>query len=230
MSGPLALLSVRGLAKVYADARGQPRPVLQGVSFELQAGELVAIVGESGVGKSTLLNLVGGLEVADAGELLLEGRDLTRLDDETRTRVRREQLGFIFQAFHVLPHLNVLQNVLLPGLLVGRESLQQLQPRARALLAGVGLAGRDEDSPMVLSGGELQRVAIARALLHRPRLVLADEPTGNLDPETASRVLDLLQQQLREAGAACLLVTHSQEAAARADRCLRLDRHGIHPA
>ena len=202
------------------------RPVLQGVSLRLQPGEYVAIVGESGVGKSTLLNLIAGLDRPDSGRLALDGRDYGGLDEDALTLLRRQSMGFVFQACHVLPHLNVLHNVALPLWLQGVDGAAADAP-AQELLTAVGLGERAASWPRELSGGELQRVAIARALVHRPRLVLADEPTGNLDPANAARVLALLGERIRAAGAIGILVTHSREAAASADRILRLTADGL---
>jgi putative ABC transport system ATP-binding protein len=181
------------------------------------------VLGESGVGKSTLLNIVAGLDDADAGHVRLDGTDITTLDEDARARLRRARLGFVFQAFHVLPQLDVARNVALPLLLLGRPD----DARVRAMLGAVGLDGFDARMPRTLSGGQLQRVAIARALVHRPSLVLADEPTGNLDPGTAARVIDLLVASARGEGAACLIATHSSLAAERADRVLRLEAGGL---
>ena len=214
----MALLEVRDLAKRYGDA-----PVFEHVSLALEPGEIVAVLGESGIGKSTLLNVIAGLDSADAGTVRLDGRDVGALGEREQALLRRERLGFVFQAFHVLPHLSVEHNVALPLLLLKRPDAA----RVARLLDAVGLHGLGPRMPRTLSGGQLQRVAIARALVHRPRLVLADEPTGNLDPDTAERVLDVLAAQVREDGAACLLATHSRHAAARADRVLRLGAHGI---
>ena len=214
----MALLEVRDLAKRYGDA-----PVFEHVSLALEPGEIVAVLGESGIGKSTLLNVIAGLDSADAGTVRLDGRDVGALGEREQALLRRERLGFVFQAFHVLPHLSVEHNVALPLLLLKRPDAA----RVARLLDAVGLHGLGPRMPRTLSGGQLQRVAIARALVHRPRLVLADEPTGNLDPDTAERVLDVLAAQVREEGAACLLATHSRHAAARADRVLRLGAHGI---
>jgi putative ABC transport system ATP-binding protein len=222
MNHPPALLSVRGLAKAYgSDA------VFQGVDLNMRAGEVLALLGASGVGKSTLLNCIAGLDSADAGSVTLAGRRVDSLAEPDAARLRREQLGFIFQAFHVLPHLDVAHNVALPLLLLGWRERAKVQARVAELLAAVGLDGLGARAPRQLSGGQLQRVAIARALVHHPALVLADEPTGNLDPASAARVLDLLCRQAREQGAACLIVTHSATAAARADRVLELDVRGV---
>lgn len=214
------MLQVQGLGKRYGEV-----PVFQGVHFTMQPGEFVALLGESGVGKSTLLNCIAGLDQADAGSVHIDGTDLAALDDDARARLRRERLGFVFQAFHVLPHLNVAENVGLPLLLAGRPDAARVQ----SLLQAVGLDGLGARLPAQLSGGQLQRVAIARAVVHRPALILADEPTGNLDPATAERVLEVLQQQVVESGAACLLVTHSAAAAARSHRVLRLHADGVRP-
>jgi putative ABC transport system ATP-binding protein len=212
------MLRIEHLAKSFTDT-----PVFRGVDLQLARGEFVALLGESGVGKSTLLNCIAGLEDADSGRVLIDGTDLARLDDDGRARLRRATLGFVFQAFHVLPHLSVAENVELPLRLLGRPDAA----RVAAVLDAVGLAGLGTRAPAQLSGGQLQRVAIARAVVHAPALILADEPTGNLDPTTAERVLSVLLAQVRDTGAACLLVTHSEAAAARADRVLRLGPAGI---
>jgi putative ABC transport system ATP-binding protein len=202
------------------------RPVLRDVSLRLQPGEYVAIVGESGVGKSTLLNLIAGLDRPDGGRLALDGEDYSRMDEDALTRLRRSKLGFVFQAFHVLPHLTVRQNVALPLWLQGIDGAAS-ETRAQELLDAVGLGERAASWPRELSGGEMQRVAIARALVHRPRLVLADEPTGNLDPANGARVMALFAERIRAAGAIGILVTHSQDAAATADRILHLSADGL---
>ena len=199
------------------------RTVLNQISLEVRAGEYVAILGESGIGKSTLLNVIAGLEPVDSGEIHFDGQELTRLDDDALTLLRRNHYGFVFQAFHVLPQLSVEQNVGLPLLL--RDAVDA--SRVRAMIKAVGLGGREASSPRELSGGELQRVAIARALVGSPKLVLADEPTGNLDPENARQVLDLFRAQTKEQGAAAVLATHSQQAAAACDRRYRLTPEGI---
>jgi putative ABC transport system ATP-binding protein len=215
------MLHIQDLAKRYGATA-----LFHGVSLELAGGEFLALLGESGVGKSTLLNCIAGLDRADSGSIRIGGTDLEGLDDDGRALLRRSRLGFVFQAFHVLPHLSVAENVSLPLRLLGRPDAQ----RVEALLEAVGLGGLGTRLPAQLSGGQLQRVSIARAVVHAPDLILADEPTGNLDPETAERVLAVLRAQVRDAGAACLLVTHSAAAAARADRQLRLTARGIEPA
>ena len=202
------------------------RCVLKNVSLALDAGQYVAIMGESGVGKSTLLNLIAGLDIPDTGQVMIEGQDLAALDDAARTRLRRARLGFVFQAFHLLPHLTIEKNVALPLALNGRGGADA-RNRVDELLDAVGLERRRNAFPRELSGGEMQRVAIARALVHRPALVLADEPTGNLDADSAGQVLALLRAQLERDRAACILVTHSEVAAATTQRILRLTANGI---
>ena len=211
-------LHISNLAKRYGSST-----VFQNVSLAVAPGEFVAIVGESGVGKSTLLNCMAGLDNWDEGTVALKGVDLKSLTDDARALLRREHVGFVFQAFHVLPHLDVAQNVALPLLLLGTND----DARVEAMLGAVGLAGLGTRLPQQLSGGQLQRVAIARALIHRPGLLLADEPTGNLDPTTASKVMDALILQTREHATSLVLVTHSQAAASRADRVLYLRSDGI---
>lgn len=238
------MLRIAGLAKRFGR-----RSILDGLDLELAGGEYVAIVGESGAGKSTLLNLIAGLDVPDAGRIEIGGHvmfDITAHDphprpspadageggfersaqamtEDARTRLRRTKVGFVFQAFHILPHLTVAQNVELPLVLLGVAPAERAA-RVQELLAAVGLGERGESWPRELSGGELQRVALARALVHRPALVLADEPTGNLDPETADGVLQLLARTIKARGATGILVTHSPHAASTADRVLRLER------
>ena len=212
------LLRVAGLAKRFGDTF-----VFSDVALDMGRGELVALLGESGVGKSTLLNCIAGLDTADAGSVTLAGRDVLGLTEPEAARLRREDLGFVFQAFHVLPHLSVADNVGLPLQLLGRPR----GDRVGKMLAAVGLAGLGERAPRQLSGGQLQRVAIARALVHEPLLVLADEPTGNLDPRSARLVMDVLVDAARRTGAGVLMVTHSPPAAARCDRVLELTAQGV---
>src|SRR5258706_2800534 len=211
------MLEVRELSKTFWPGKA----LLDRIDLTVAAGEWVAIVGESGSGKSTLLNVIAGLDRPDAGEVRLEGRALDFSDDDALALWRRRNLGFVFQAFHLLPYLSVAENVALPLALLGAGRGARAE-RAEALLASVGLAGLEARKPGSLWGGEMQRVAIARALAHEPRLVLADEPTGNLDEAAAAAVLDCLRDAVKRAGAAALMVTHSRVAAARADRVLRL--------
>jgi putative ABC transport system ATP-binding protein len=215
------MLQLVDLSKRYAETA-----VFQHVSLQLQPGEFVALLGESGVGKSTLLNCIAGLDNADSGQVLFNGQDLHQLGETARALLRRQHLGFVFQAFHVLPHLTVAENVSLPLRLLGRHTAQDTQ-RVADVLQAVGLQTLAARLPAQLSGGQLQRVAIARAVVHAPRLILADEPTGNLDPTTAAQVMAVLRSQVQQAGSACLLVTHSAAAAAAADRVLRLTTTGI---
>ena len=212
------MLHIQGLSKRYDDTS-----VFHDVTLALAGGEFVALLGESGVGKSTLLNCIAGLDRADGGRVMVGGTDIATLAEDATARLRREHLGFVFQAFHVLPHLTVAENVALPLLLLGRPD----DARVAQLLADVGLQGLSGRFPAQLSGGQLQRVAIARSVVHAPGLILADEPTGNLDPTTAERVLGVLLAQTREHGASLVLVTHSEAAAARADRVLHLTATGI---
>lgn len=220
----MSALLVAHIHKSYAGATC--RSVLRDVSLQLDPGDYVAIMGESGAGKSTLLNLIAGLDVPDAGRIVVADQDLAALDDAARTRLRRSRMGFVFQAFHLLPHLTVERNVALPLALngVGGETAAA---RVAEMLAAVQLSARASSFPAELSGGEMQRVAVARALVHKPALVLADEPTGNLDAESAGEVLQLLRKQLKRDAAAGIIVTHSGIAAATADRIYRLASDGL---
>ncbi len=214
------MLELMNVSKAYTEGR----KVLTNLTYTLKSGEYVAIMGESGVGKSTLLNLIAGLDMPDSGEVRINGIAISSLADDVATRLRREQFGFIFQAFHVLPHLTLFQNIALP-LLLNDLATDRVDP----MLDQVGLHGRGHHFPRQLSGGELQRVAIARALIHRPKLVLADEPTGNLDPDTAHEILQLIRAEIKANGATGIIVTHSHAAAATADFVLNLTKDGLHP-
>jgi putative ABC transport system ATP-binding protein len=211
-------LQLSELSKAYGST-----PVFSNVSLQVSKGEFVAIIGESGVGKSTLLNCMAGLDSWDRGTVQLCGTDLGKQRDDARALLRREKVGFVFQAFHVLPHLDVAQNVALPLLLLGVQD----DARVHAMLDAVGIGALGQRLPHQLSGGQLQRVAIARALVHRPALLLADEPTGNLDPDTAAMVMQALVSQCRLHGASLVVVTHSATATHAADRVLRLGTQGI---
>jgi len=221
------VLSVRNLSKSFSGPRA--KSVLQDISFELAAGDYIAVMGESGIGKSTLLNIIAGLDRPDSGQVLVDGVELSALGDDEATRVRRENMGFVFQAFHILPYLTVAQNVALP-LVLNKIGNKMMNKRVAAMLDAVKLGDRGESLPRELSGGEMQRVAIARALVHKPRLVFADEPTGNLDPESAGDVLALLRDCVKEEGAAGILVTHSSAAAKTADRTYVLTQKSLRPA
>jgi len=221
------MLTLRNLCKSFGGTR--PRQLLRNISLSLRHGEYIAIRGESGVGKSTLLNLIAGLEMPDSGTISLEGNEITALDDTARTLVRRRNIGFVFQAFHLLPHLTVAQNISLPLALNGVQSVASTE-RITSMLLSIGLPDTANAYPRELSGGEIQRVAIARALIHRPSLLLADEPTGNLDPDAASDVLTLLKECVKREGGSGILVTHSERAAATADRVLLLTDTGLEPA
>jgi putative ABC transport system ATP-binding protein len=220
-----AVLRLENLGKRYSPDRPA---IFERLDLELRQGEYLAIMGESGVGKSTLLNLLAGLDQPDAGRVLLEGVDLSSLTDDAVTVLRRRAVGFVFQAFHVLPYLSVAQNVALPLDLLGVAEPERSQ-RTALMLASVGIAPLADRYARELSGGEVQRIAIARALVHRPRLLLADEPTGNLDPRTAAQTLALLRAQVKENAGAGILITHSRTAADTADRILVLDAGGLTP-
>jgi putative ABC transport system ATP-binding protein len=216
------MLNVSALSKAVPGGR----VLFEDLDLQVGKGEFVAITGESGVGKSTLLNVLAGLDRADAGSVVIDSVAIQALEDDVLTRLRRDRIGFVFQAFHVLAHLDLAHNVALPLVLQGTAAKASLA-QAASMLDAVGLGGRELDYPRQLSGGELQRVAIARALIHRPALILADEPTGNLDPDTAAKIMALFVEQAREADASVVLVTHSPVSAAAADRILHLTRHGL---
>ena len=218
------VIRLEKVAKRYSIDRP---PIFEDINLEVREGEYVAIMGESGVGKSTLLNLLAGLDRADNGRVLIEGTDLSTLDDDAATLLRRRSVGFVFQAFHVLPYLSVEQNVALPLDLLGVEEPQR-GARAREMLSAVGIEALARRYARELSGGELQRVAIARALVHRPRVLLADEPTGNLDTRSSTQILSLLREQVKGNAGAGILITHSRIAAETADRILMLDGTGLH--
>jgi len=215
------MLYISGVGKQFGE-----RAVFSGVDLRVEAGEYVAIVGESGSGKSTFLNIIAGLEPPDSGDVSFGKINISTQTDDIQTQLRRDNFCFVFQAFHVLPHLTVQQNVGLPLLLRGfpRATIDE---KSKVLIAAVGMAGRENSMPRELSGGELQRVAIARALVGEPKLVLADEPTGNLDQENERQVLKLLRDQVKAHGAAGILVTHSEAAAAGCDRRYRLSPEGL---
>jgi putative ABC transport system ATP-binding protein len=220
-----AVLRLENLSKRYTPDRPA---IFDGIELELRQGEYLAVMGESGVGKSTLLNLLAGLDQPDSGRVLLEGTDLSTLDDDAITLLRRRAVGFVFQAFHVLPYLSVEQNVALPLDLLGVTEPERSR-RTALMLAAVGIAPLAKRYARELSGGEVQRIAIARALVHRPRLLLADEPTGNLDPRSAAQTLALLRAQVKANAGAGILITHSRTAADTADRILVLDVGGLKP-
>ncbi|HEY2682751.1 MAG TPA: ABC transporter ATP-binding protein [Steroidobacteraceae bacterium] len=217
------IVRLENVGKRYAP----DRPALfESLNLELRQGEYLAVMGESGVGKSTLLNLLAGLDQPSSGRVLLAGEDLAQLDDDALTLLRRRHVGFVFQAFHVLPYLTVAQNVDLPLKLLATEKNER-ESRLRAALAAVGIEALASRHARDLSGGEVQRVAIARALIHRPQLLLADEPTGNLDARTAGQILTLLREQIKNGAGAGILITHSRAAAESADRILILDANGL---
>jgi putative ABC transport system ATP-binding protein len=220
-----AVLRLENLGKRYSPDRPA---IFEGLELELRQGEYLAVMGESGVGKSTLLNLLAGLDQPDSGRVFLEGADLSTMDDDAITLLRRRAVGFVFQAFHVLPYLSVEQNVALPLDLLGVTEPERGR-RTAQMLAAVGIAPLAARRARELSGGEVQRIAIARALVHQPRLLLADEPTGNLDPRSAAQTLALLRAQVKANAGAGILITHSRAAAETADRILVLNGGGLHP-
>lgn len=215
----ISVIKVHAVSKQVTTALS-PMTILQDVSLEVEQGESIALVGVSGAGKSTLMTLLAGLDVPTAGEIELLGHNLTRLDDEQRAQLRSESIGFVFQNFLLLPTLNALENVTLPCLIQNKALDIE---RAKQLLAVVGLQGRETHIPSQLSGGEQQRVALARAFMINPKILFADEPTGNLDQQTAAMVIELLFELNRDNGTTLILVTHDDALAARCDRLLRLD-------
>ena len=227
MSEPV--LALEGIEKAYNRGRAGEVRVLEGVDLTLASGEVVALVAPSGAGKSTLLHIAGLLDTADTGRVLIGGADLGHASDRKRTAARRREIGFVYQFHHLLPEFTALENVVLPQLANG-TSRRQAEARARDLLARVGVGPRADHRPATLSGGEQQRVAFCRALANAPRVLLADDPTGNLDPETADLVFDTLLALVRETGLAALVATHNPALAARMDRVLRLDKGRLVPA
>jgi putative ABC transport system ATP-binding protein len=219
------MLSIRNLSKTFSTAP-DGRPLFENVNFELKAGEYVALMGESGAGKSTLLNIIAGLEPASEGEVRIDGTLLDARDDDRITLFRRAKLGFIFQAFHLLPYLSTFENVAL-SMRLNKWDEMTITTRTNEMLDAVGLAHKHASPPRELSGGEMQRVAIARALAHKPALLLADEPTGNLDPDTAAQILDVLRREISRNQATAIIVTHSVIAANSADRAVTISRRGI---
>lgn len=225
---PGPAIEIVSLRKSYREG-DREHVVLDGVNVSIEEGQRVAILGPSGSGKSTLLNLISGIDLPDSGTVRITGADLTSMSERERTLFRRERLGFVFQFFNLLPTLTVLENLLLPVELNGPVGKEELG-RAESLLAEVGLSDRGDSFPDRLSGGEQQRIAIARALVHRPRVVLADEPTGNLDEDTGERVVSLLERLVEGDGLTLVVVTHSRELAARMDRVLRVSHGRLAPA
>ena len=213
-------IELRQVSKTY-DAAGRGPPVLDGVDIKIAQGEFVVLVGRSGSGKSTLLNLIGAIDVPTSGEIFIDGVELGTLDEQARALLRRRELGFVFQFFNLIPTLTVAENLLLPLELNGRSDAAA-SARVSDMLAEVGLADRADRFPDELSGGEQQRVAIARAIVHEPRIVLADEPTGNLDLETANAAIGLLDRLCRDAGLTLVMATHSGEVIGLADRVLTI--------
>jgi putative ABC transport system ATP-binding protein len=221
------LIQIRQLTKSFAEAK-QRLIVLDNIQLDIHAGEFVALLGASGSGKSTLLNIISGIELADQGQILVQDQDILKFSEEQLTLFRRQEIGFIFQFFNLLPTLSALENVMLPVELAGNP-YREAQQKAQSLLDAVGLGDRADTLPDRLSGGEQQRIAIARALVHEPSLVLADEPTGNLDEDTGQRVMELLDQLIRSQGKTLIMATHSREIAQRADRVFRLRDAALEP-
>lgn len=216
------VLELSGVSKTYNAGLPNEVQVLRGVDLKVEAGEVVALVAPSGAGKSTLLHMAGLLDTPDAGDVIFAGKNMTGLSDSRRTGVRRDDVGFVYQFHHLLPEFNALENVVLPQLAAG-VSRKIAQERAMDLLGRVGVASRSEHRPAALSGGEAQRVAFCRALANGPRLLLGDEPTGNLDPTTSDQVFGALMDLVRSTGLAAVIATHNLELASRMDRIVRLD-------
>ena len=217
-----AMLELAGIEKAYNRSKPSEVMVLRGASVTIGRGEVVALVAPSGAGKSTLLHIAGLLDTADFGHVRLAGQDMAGLSDRARTDIRRQEVGFIYQFHHLLPEFSALENIVLPQLANGVSKLAA-KARALDLLGRVGIAARADHRPAALSGGEQQRVAFCRALANNPRLLLADEPTGNLDPGTSDQVFSVLMELVRETGLSALIATHNLELAGRMDRTLRLD-------
>lgn len=227
MSNQTPIVIAKDLHKTYDDGARQLN-VLEGADLQVNAGEIVSIVGASGVGKSTLLHLLGALDKPNSGQITLLDKDLARLTDEQMAETRTAHIGFIFQFHHLLAEFSALENVMIPGMLLGAEP-ESLRKRAQERLDSLGLADRIHHRPVKMSGGEQQRVALARALMNDPDMVLADEPTGNLDGETAATVIDLLWNNVRQNNKSLVIVTHDESIARKADRCLRLRDRKLHP-
>lgn len=228
MNDHSAVLALKGVVRTFRQGLVRLH-VLRGAELSVRAGEIVALVGPSGAGKSTLLHIAGLLEKADAGEVVIAGQSCGDLDDDALTGIRRDKLGFVYQYHHLLPEFSARENIVIPQVIAGRPKAEA-RIRADEILSWMGLSERADHRPARLSGGEQQRVAIARAIANTPRLLLADEPTGNLDPETAAEVFEILLRLARGAGLAALIATHNMDLAARMDRIIRLDDGRLLPA
>ena len=217
---PSTVLSLKTVRRSFEQG-GKTLDILKGCNLEIKAGEVVALLGPSGSGKSTMLQICGLLENPTSGQILIDGNDSSQMNDKERTKLRQSTVGFVYQSHHLLPEFSALENVIIPQMIAGK-SKKEAALKSEELLAMVGLSGRTSHRPARLSGGEQQRVAIARALANSPALLLADEPTGNLDPETADSVFDLLMSRAKDAGLAALIATHNHDLAARMDRVISL--------
>lgn len=222
-----AVLQCQGLSKTFGKGAQQLK-ILENIDLTINAGDTLSIVGTSGVGKSTLLHCLGGLDKVSAGSVHIDGKDVSRLGEAARGRLRNQKLGFVYQFHHLLPEFSALENVAMP-LLIARQNTRKARDAAQSMLERVGLGERLSHKPSQLSGGERQRAAIARSLINNPSCILADEPTGNLDEETAASVYDLMLNLNQELGTALVLVTHDRKLAAKTKRCLRLHNHGLSP-